>query len=101
MPNISNTDLADVLIERLNALISDPDVCKDVSRLIEQRVPCSQKTAEHPTIQVNSGARNRTVGFLGLLNGIVGVLPDGPHQGWGFIMAVIDDNGQFVRFERT
>ena len=54
--------------------------------------------ADHPTIQVCDG----TVGFLGLLNGIVGVLPEySDRAGWGFISAEIDEAGRVLRFVRT
>lgn len=71
---MNDSDLADVLIDRLNKLIEDPAVREDVGRLIETRVPCSDATLKHPTIQAQEGAPDSmgTVGFLGVLNGIVG-----------------------------
>jgi hypothetical protein len=107
-PVMDNSQLADVLIERLNHLISDLDVRKDISTLIETRVACSAATLDHPTIQASSPARAAdgatgapSVGVLGLLNGLVGVIPDGPKKGWGFITAELDDDGILTGFQRT
>jgi hypothetical protein len=113
-------DLADTLIKRLNDLCTDPEVRADLGKLIEWRAPCSKATAEHPTIQtqaaqpldpafdvllklipsltVNEGP---TVGFLGFLNGLVGAIPGGKLQGWGYIAAVFDDGGQLTHFRRS
>ena len=104
---MDNSDLANTLIERLNSLISDPDVRKDISTLIEHRIPCSAATLDHPTIQASVPARAAdgtmgapSMGILGLLNGLVGVIPDGPKKGWGFITAEFDDDA-LEKFSRT
>lgn len=97
--------LADSLITRLNKMIEDPAVRLDIERLIEHRIePVSQATIDHPTLQPYKDARSgRTgLGFLGLLNGLVGVLPEGPRKGWGLITAHYEGTPeQLVRFERT
>lgn len=93
-----NARLADELIERLNRLIGDADVAELVGKLIATRADAGGAIADHPTIQVCDG----TVGFLGLLNGIVGVLPEySDRAGWGFISAEIDEAGRVLRFVRT
>jgi len=109
--NVESAHLADVLIERLNALIHDPEVRADIARLIENRVTCSAATLNHETIQATPFEKDKHtvkgeppdgwVGVLGLLNGIVGILPDGPKKGWGYITAVFEDDGSLARFVRT
>jgi len=96
--SIPDDRLANEIIARLNILIEDPEVRKDIDALIEARVEVSETTADHPLIQVSEGGR---LGFLGLLNGIVGLIPEGSKAGWGFITAICDDDGKLVRFTRT
>jgi hypothetical protein len=128
---MTDEELADELIGRLNRLLADPAVRLDVERLVQQRVPCSPATANHPTIQVEHTNRQETtnalqrffgpefgpivaaaagphayegmtVGFLGLLNGVVGTIPpEGIHAGWGYIAAYFDDDGRLTHFKRT
>lgn len=101
-PAITDAILAVALIERLNRLIEDPDVRADLARILATRVPTSRATFVHPTIQVRGDApESGTVGLLGLLNGIVGTLPDGPRKGWGYITAALADDGALLRFELT
>jgi hypothetical protein len=94
---LNDAYLADVLIERLNGLIQNPAIREDIGKLIETRVPCSKETLDHPTIQ----AGDEGVGFLGILNGLVGTIPEGPKKGWGFIAAEFSDDGKLERFQRT
>lgn len=80
VPEITNEELADSIIERLNVLVKDPDIREDIHELIEARQPCSTASADHPTIQTvsdQSEAANPLLGFLGLLNGLVGADSDG------------------------
>ncbi len=95
--------LADELIERLNRLLENDLVRRDVQALIEQRIPCSDDTAATEEIQVS--VRNDGVpllGFLGLLNGITGtVVPLGDKIGWGYIAAVYDEEGKLTKFTRA
>lgn len=68
--------------------------------LIHYRVPCNKQVAEDSTIQVNSYTSadgGSVVGFLGILNGIFGIQKDG----WGYIMARADKDGNITYFERT
>jgi hypothetical protein len=103
----TDLELATTLTERLNALILNDNICKDVAKLIETRVLASQTTAEHPSIQVEKawqgphvvGPKASALGFLGLLNGIVGTIPDGPNAGQGYIKAVFNDKDELLRFE--
>lgn len=64
------------VLECLNeAFKNDPDA---VHALICNRVPCNQKLADHPTVQVgqNPCIENGTwtVGMLGFINGILGAI---------------------------
>lgn len=95
--------LAEEIVRRLNKLIEDKDVRKDLCRLIETRVPCTKKTLEHSTIQANAGPDTPRVGFLGMLNGIVGVILEGPREGYGYITATFDgpDDSRLTGFHRT
>jgi hypothetical protein len=89
-------ELADYIITELNKiLLVDRDA---VEALIEHRVECNEALRAHPTVQVVDGNK---VGLLGLLNGIVGTISDGPRQGWGYITGVYDDDGKLVQFQRT
>jgi hypothetical protein len=99
---MNDSELADAIVERLNALVRDPAVRADVGRLIEERVPVGEATAAHPSIQVQESAAGGSVlGFLGLLNGLIGTLPEGRLAGWGYVAAVFDDSGALERFRRT
>jgi hypothetical protein len=113
-------DLADLIIERLNKLIENPDVRADIQRLIGDWVICSEATLDHPTIQASPplqdglcecgafggpgcGFCKPRFGVLGLLNGLVGIIPP-PHAkaGHGYITAFFDaNNKKLLRFART
>lgn len=98
-----NETLADTLIQRLNDLCEAPGVRTALKDLIEVRTEVSVEVADHPTLQISSNSDPRCqLGFLGALNGLVGVIPDGPRKDWGYITAVFDDETQeLLRFERT
>ena len=91
---------ADEIIAFLNeAAAIDPMA---MGKLIADRVSCNGTMADHPTIQVTllEGGYT-TVGFLGMLNGIIGAIPDGPKAGWGYITAQIEEDGSCSGFLRT
>ncbi len=113
---MDDAQLADEIIARLNKLIEHPEVRDDIGRLIESRVGCSRRTVDHPTIQaevfhddqqmvrVKPGCEGPAgfVGFLGVLNGLVGSIPSGePRSGWGYIAAEFDDDLKLVKFLRS
>jgi hypothetical protein len=100
---MTNEELADELITRLNAIIQDPQVRTDIGKLLETRVPCSQATLAHPTIQaiIKKEADQGVIGFLGVLNGLAGTVREGRFQGWGHIAAQLDDDGHLIGFCRT
>jgi hypothetical protein len=94
--------LADTIIQRLNALLTNDKTRQDIRALIETRVPCSDDTADHPDIVVQKSPDGTyQFGFLGLLNGLVGAISEGPRKGWGRIAALYDDDDQLIKFERT
>jgi hypothetical protein len=119
----SDPRLADEIIARLNLLCHDPAIRADLGKLINMRIGCSKATQEHPTIQTSlpapipglceCGPYGSTgwcpicnpgpeVGFLGLLNGLVGAIRGpGRLSGWGYVMAVFDDSGKLERFKRS
>ncbi|MCB9135143.1 MAG: hypothetical protein H6636_06940 [Anaerolineales bacterium] len=67
-----------------------------IMNLIERRVKCNERLAEHPTVQVEAKDGEYFVGFLGVLNGMFGVTEDG----YGHIVAIYHENGS-VSFCRT
>jgi hypothetical protein len=103
---MSDGELADEIIGRLNLLVASYRVRLDVCKLLQVRVDVGPDTAQHPTIQVevkdeDNPQATPQLGFLGVLNGVVGTLPDGPRKGWGYITAEFDDFGQLLGFTRT
>jgi hypothetical protein len=98
----------DDVIALLNeAAAADPQA---MIALIGNRVLCNEKLAAHPAVQVgryasetsaemsgpNVGSVTR-VGVLGLLNGVFGI----NEQGYGPIVADIDNHANTIRFMRT
>lgn len=94
-------ELADCIIAFMNECAErDP---RAVIALVEARVPCNRSLAEHPTVQCGTDTPDGpfTVGVLGILNGLCGVIPEGPKAGWGLITATLDREAGTIRFERT
>ena len=92
--------LADFFIERLNEIAqADPEA---MGKLIATRVPCNEALADHPTVQVRAlKGEPPAVGVLGLLNGLVGIIEDGPRKGYGLITAIVENDGTCRGFRRT
>jgi hypothetical protein len=88
---VTNEDLADVVIERLNSLIED-----EPARAALEKLCCGfrldlpdDELADHPTIQIlGSNDGKFSLGFLGMLNGIVGSIEGGELNRCGYIAAV-------------
>lgn len=99
---VLDRDLACKLIERLNDLLENEDARIAIETLIGLIFVVPHGLAEHPTIQVWSHEDSVIVraGLLGILNGIVGSIQDGPRKGWGYIAAHYDEH-RLVRFELT
>jgi hypothetical protein len=73
----------------LNSLLAaDPEAC---TRLLEQRVPCNDLVAEHPSIVVEEQDGAAFVGLLGVLNGLTW------HSG-KVVAAVYDDDKKLTGF---
>jgi hypothetical protein len=100
---MTDEEVADRMIARLNSMLEDEDVRKDVQALVETRIDVSQATADHATIQVTVSAGRPILGFLGLLNGLVGTVQQGKFAGWGLIAAEFTDAdpSKLLRFVRT
>ena len=89
----------DSVIVFLNQLIQIDS--QAVGNLVENRVLCNEKMADHPTVQVgvvktDTGERFE-VGILGVINGLFGIDEDG-HGG---ITAIVDDTDGLIKFVRT
>ena len=101
---IRDEDLADNIILRLNELLTDKGLAKDICDLFARGVP-ARVTTDHPTVRLlvrsDSAGPYHVLNALGLINGFIGAVPSGYKQGWGYITAVEDDHGNIVRFERT
>jgi len=90
------------LINFLNSLVKIDKAA--VFNLINARVKANQELLDHPSVQCTVASDgNPKVGFLGVLNGYCGTLPDGPKKGWGPIAAVYEDDDceKLIRFEHT
>ncbi len=92
---MTDREFAIELVRRLNALLETdadyPGVRDLVTVMVERREPVSEAlTMGHPTIQAR--AKSNTVGLLGLLNGICGVMPNG----MGYVAGIFEseDEGQ-------
>lgn len=96
--------LAKELIKRMNALIENPDVREAFGVLLKARTPLpNDSIGPHPTIQVlRSSEDDISLGFMGMLNGIVGaILDEGPQKGWGHISYALDDDGKLRGFAQV
>ena len=96
----SDEELADLLISRLNGLLHEiPEAGDFLYQMIQRPVwMVSEAAIDHPTLQVTRCGSECAVGWLGLLNGLVGTTPE--REGWGYISARAED-GRITRFERT
>lgn len=74
---MTDKELAIEIIDRLNNLIKNDDVRKLFEHAIETRTIVSDSLLSHSTIQAWKVNGDYCVGFLGLLNGIVGAISGG------------------------
>lgn len=102
---IDDVELADEIIRRLNKLCEKGEVKEVLGGLITLRAPVPEFLHKHPTIQVvEKGAPGSGIyelGFLGVLNGLIGAIPEGLRIGYGYITAEYDDHDELVGFKRT
>lgn len=90
-------DTAIKLLNELNTLDSE-----FTSKLISARFPCNEGVENHQRFQVQAHKDKPVVaGFLGILNGLFGTIPEGPKKGWGPIMVEVGDDGKIIRFIKT
>ncbi len=66
-------------------------------RLFDFRTPCNSELADHDTVQVGVRDGESVVGLLGIINGMLGVRPDG----WGYVTMSLVEDGRIGRFELT
>lgn len=93
---INETRSIQDVIDFLNELLKVDE--NAVRLLIEQRVPCNNELADHPTVQVRSRPNTQpVVGLLGILNGLYGI----DEKGYGPIGAIIESDGHISSFERV
>lgn len=107
-PRLTDHEFTCELIRRLNRLVwpgphqSDEQataVREFLGNLIEHRLATNQTLLDHPTIQcltVPHGPQGEekmhiTLGFLGVLSGLTGVVPTGPRAGWSRLCALYSD----------
>ena len=91
---INQTVTPDKAVAYLNELIEIDGAA--IGALIENRVPCNQSLAEHPSVQVSGEYDNFKVGLLGILNGLFGA----DKSGWGTITVTLKD-GYPIKATRT
>jgi hypothetical protein len=101
-------DSIDRAIEVLNRFLkTDPAACRT---FIEQEVHVCKAMLDDPDIQVGvseieegplKGGKIYRVRPLGLINGILGAIPEGKFKGWGPICAVVEKDGSITKFART
>jgi hypothetical protein len=107
-----NENLAADLIDRLNALIEHEPLVGDLlGVMFAKTIVIADREGnlrQHPTLQVWAPGEIPEVGegeigitLIGLLNGIVGTIPSGRREGWGYIAAVREKDGRISSFERT
>jgi len=84
----------DDIIRILNSAVSDDK--NAINELVNTRVVCNKKLADHESIQVGKIDGKYRVGILGILNGIFGV----DENEWGVIAAEFDKEKKLVRFIR-
>lgn len=80
------------VVDFLNELIEVDRIA--IAALVDNRVPCNQSMADHPTVPVYARHEGYLIGMLGILNGMFGTDDDG----WGIISSVSDGDG-LLRFE--
>lgn len=89
---------AEAVVAALNSLVEADREC--LTKMIDMRVPCNTTLLDHPTAQVvcdgavNGEVINPRIGLLGVVNGLLGIT----EQGWGYIAAEMDEEGNFHRY---
>jgi len=82
-------------VEVLNRMLLTDS--RPVEKLVHTRFECNQELADDPSIQVLTENGKYAVGFLGVINGILGIY----ENGWGPIVADVDEHGHIINFRRS
>lgn len=97
------TEYEALILKLLNAAVKADAAA--IGKLVDHRVPCNDKLADHPTIQCGvvstpESSDRPVVGMLGLINGILGEFYQWNGDPLRMVCAVIDDDdGKLLRFE--
>lgn len=83
-----NIELAQKIVDFLNELLEIDRPA--IAALIANRVPCNQRMADHPTVQVGAQHGGFHVGLLGILNGLCGI----HENGMGAIAAIFETHNE-------
>ena len=86
-----NYTLAHNIVDFLNSLLELDKAA--IGALVHNSVQCSDKLADHETVQVVARDGAFHVGLLGILNGLCGA-----NKGIGLIRAVFDESDDFRSF---
>ena len=79
-------------VDLLNEMIEvDPGA---VNELVNARVRCNDRLADHPSVQVGASGEAYEVGLIGVLNGLCGAYDSGPRQGWGAVAVIFGADGR-------
>lgn len=88
----ARSELATLVCHFLNEVLKIDPVA--LAKLMEQRVECSEQLLAHPAVMVREENGKRTVGVLGLLNGLIGAGAGGP-----VLVMATEPDGLIVYFE--
>lgn len=98
--NVKMTITIDDVIRVLNEMVEADRAA--AAALIANRVPCNEKLANHPSIQVSAQHGGFHVGLLGVLNGLFGTYEDGMGPIAAFFVEVDGQNfHDLQKFGRT
>lgn len=101
---MNEREVALFLVNKLNGLLKVPGVRADIARLMETTIPASPDTCAQVELQKRTDPETGEylLSVLGLLNGVVGAIPEGKRQGWGLIAMIFDnDSGECIGFGLT
>ena len=99
---INETITIDRTIDFLNELIKIDK--KAVFELLHLKTICNEELANHPTVQCGIEEDGTfSVGLLGILNGLFGIIEeDNEFYHWGMIAAIVDSTqGEVSKFVRV
>jgi hypothetical protein len=97
---MNDEEFAQELVQRLNGLCQDSKVKEVVQKLLSLKIDVDEEVLHHPTLQVGC-SQGFQLGFLGLLNGLMDTVKDGPKSGFGQIATIRDTNRNLIQFIKT